>query len=547
MMNEQNNSKTQPDHPENRLSMLWTNPLTLLGLLLVGVATLLMVTFWLFMIMSPSHHKNVYFNIVGYLILPGIFVTGLILCPVGIAVRKLRYRRHAYVRYIPTRWALGFLGISFFLTLPLLGVSGYYGYEYTETSQFCGSCHSVMNPHYTAYQDSPHARVSCSECHIGPGASGLVKSKLSGVNQLFSVAVNDYPKPIPPIIKHLRPVREACERCHWPDKFVGWAYKSLIHYGHQEDNPRYEYELMVKVGGVHPELNVAQGIHLHMAGHVRFVATDELLQEIPWVEYTCNDGTKVVYRSDGEPADAPPPNGDMRRLVCVDCHSGGGHQFHAPQDSVDRAMGSHRIDNALPYIKLQSVAALTKPYEDKAQALEGIEKDITGFYREKYPRVWQEQKDKIKQAVQVLQQIYRRNFFPYMNVDWRTYPINIGHMFWPGCFRCHDGLHKNDQDQAITSNCQACHVFLYEEEGTELIREGGFRHEMRLHDLGDEFAIHDNMLCHECHNGGTRAYGDEITDAVHCGNCHESGRWLEMEHGVNFVETTRPAEEVSLP
>jgi hypothetical protein len=47
-----------------------------------------------------------------------------------------------------------------------------------------------MKPEYTAYQNSPHARVACVNCHIGPGANWFVKSKLSGTWQVISVTFN---------------------------------------------------------------------------------------------------------------------------------------------------------------------------------------------------------------------------------------------------------------------------------------------------------------------------------------------------------------------
>src|SRR5208282_736036 len=90
------------------------------------------------------------------------------------------------------------------------------------TGQFRGlTCHNVMQPEYSSWVESPHARVACAECHIGPGASWFVKSKLSGVGQVFAVAFNTYPKPIPTPVANLRPARETCEHCHWPARFSG--------------------------------------------------------------------------------------------------------------------------------------------------------------------------------------------------------------------------------------------------------------------------------------------------------------------------------------
>ena len=47
-----------------------------------------------------------------------------------------------------------FLAIILFLGLSAIG--GYESYHYTDSVAFCGrTCHSVMNPEYTAYQHRP--------------------------------------------------------------------------------------------------------------------------------------------------------------------------------------------------------------------------------------------------------------------------------------------------------------------------------------------------------------------------------------------------------
>jgi len=79
-------------------------------------------------------------------------------------------------------------------------------YEYTDSDKFCGTtCHSVMNSEYTAYEFSPHARVGCVKCHIGPGAGWFVRAKLSGAYQAYATLFNKYLKPIPTPIENLRP------------------------------------------------------------------------------------------------------------------------------------------------------------------------------------------------------------------------------------------------------------------------------------------------------------------------------------------------------
>jgi hypothetical protein len=46
-----------------------------------------------------------------------------------------------------------------------------------------------------------------------------------------------------------------------------------------------------------------------------------------------------------------------------------------------------------------------------------------------------------------------------MGVGWGTYPNNIGHMAFPGCFRCHDGSHATRNGTVIRQECDLCHDF----------------------------------------------------------------------------------------
>src|SRR5690242_14240404 len=146
---------------------------------------------------------NPYAGILIFMILPPIFALGLILIPIGI-VRDLRkFRRlgtlpstyptvdfaHEGVR----RTAL-FIVVMTAINLPIFAFATYRGTVFMESTQFCGqTCHKVMDPEYTAYQRSPHARVACVECHIGPGAPWFVRSKISGSYQVLAVTFNLYP------------------------------------------------------------------------------------------------------------------------------------------------------------------------------------------------------------------------------------------------------------------------------------------------------------------------------------------------------------------
>jgi nitrate/TMAO reductase-like tetraheme cytochrome c subunit len=236
---------------------LWTNWITLMGLLLVAVGILLLLTFWLFMFVSPDAEKNQYLGIVGCVMLPGIFVTGLAMCPVGIFLRKRRIARNSPIWQISTRRALLFLAVTFFLILPVLGVAGYHGFEFTETSEFCGTiCHN-MDPQYQRYEQSPHARVTCSGCHIGPGAGAFVKAKAAGMRQLGLTIMGTYDRPVPPAINSLRPASDTCEQCHWPSQFFGSLLRKTVHFAPDETNTRHDYDLLMKVGGLNNNLGKA--------------------------------------------------------------------------------------------------------------------------------------------------------------------------------------------------------------------------------------------------------------------------------------------------
>lgn len=522
--------------PAQRVRLL-QNAISAIGFSIVVVSIALLITAGLFYFFTPS--PNPYVDIVTFLVLPGVLLTGLLITPLGAVIKYLRVRGrsaggHSWVA-LPridlydraTRDSvLLFVVASVFLVLPVLAVSSYHAYHYTESTEFCGKvCHSVMEPEATAHAGSPHARVTCADCHIGSGASWFVKSKLSGVRQVFAVIGDTYSRPIPPAIHELRPARDTCEECHWPSKFFGSQLKEVVHYSEDEANTRRTVRMLLKTGGADPTMGRVEGIHMHMVfgGRIQYVATDPGLQQIPWVRYVDNEGKEQIYRSDGLPHDDPPPAGAVRTIDCMDCHNRGAHHFRSPQAAMDLYLNSGRIDATLPYIKHEAVKALTLPYKDAAQAEAGIERELRAFYEQKYPALLAERGAAVAEAIAAVQDIYRRNFFPQMKVDWRTYPENIGHLNSPGCMRCHDGRHLNREGVAISSDCDVCHTFLNAVEGQEsTYHEDIFHHSMKtLH--------HESLQCIQCHSGGP---------LKGCRDCHASGEWLD-ERG---KEMFKPAD-----
>jgi len=145
-------------------------------------------------------------------------------------------------------------------------------------------------------------------------------------------------------------------------------------------------------------------------------------------------------------------------MQCVDCHNRPTHTFELPERAVDEAMGLGRISPTLPYVKKKAKELLKINYASNKDAATDIPVRLTGFYRDKYPAISSERCDDIKTAGTEIAEIYNRNVFPDLKVTWGTYPNNLGHTDFPGCFRCHDGSHStSDRKTTITQDCNTCH------------------------------------------------------------------------------------------
>ncbi|MBZ5514519.1 MAG: NapC/NirT family cytochrome c [Acidobacteriia bacterium] len=417
-----------------------------------------------------SFRPNPYVGILVFLILPGVFVLGLVLIPVGI-IREFRRRRRlgALPSIYPTidfsqrelrRTAL-FIAVMTAINVPLFAVASYRGTVYMDSVQFCGlTCHQVMAPEFTAYQRSPHARVACVDCHIGPGAPWFVRSKLSGSYQVLAVTFNLYPRPIPTPVHNLRPASETCEECHWPERFSGDKLVIRSKYADDEHNTASKTVLLMHIGGRNLDLTLV-GIHGAHLGLVTYISTDEKRQQIPWVSHREPDGTIAEYASTENPPKPELLASGVRRLMdCMDCHNRPSHIFYLPETAVDREMAAGRISASLPFVHKVSVELLKKNYPTRQDAETDLPEALGEYYRKNHLSVYNSQQAEIEQAGRALVYIYEGNVFPAMNVTWGTYPNNLGHMDFPGCFRCHDGNHKTKGGKEITQDCNACHNLL---------------------------------------------------------------------------------------
>ncbi len=486
------------------------NTLTLLGAAIAAVSFGLIV--FLMVLELLTEEPKPYMGIIAFVVLPTFLIIGLALIAAGI-IREHRRERAGkpHGLHLPRidlndpkhRTAFSYFAFGSIILLMFSAFGSFKAYEYTDSDQFCGeTCHKVMEPEFTAYQFSPHARVGCVKCHIGPGAGWFVRSKLSGAYQVYAVTFDKYPTPIPTPIENLRPAQETCEQCHWPKHFFSEKQHINTYFLSDEQNTKWTLNLLMKIGGGNIEAGPTSGIHWHMniSHEVTYIPADSQRQVIPWIRVRDADGKERVYRnSEAGMSDEQLAQFKQRRMDCIDCHNRPSHIYRPAARSVNHVMALGWVDPELPFIKSKTVEALEFPYSSKTVALDSIKRLIEEYYLTNHPAIAERKKNEIKRAVEETQKIYTRNYFPSMKVSWKNFPDNIGHLYSQGCFRCHDGKHVSDDGKVLSRDCNACHTVLAQqfEKGKQRISLAGidYRHPV---DIGDAWK---EMHCSDCHRG----------------------------------------------
>jgi nitrate/TMAO reductase-like tetraheme cytochrome c subunit len=487
--------------PRESFRRLFRNWLSWAGIVLSASA--LFAFLLLVAIDQFAGHRNPYVGILAYVVAPGFFILGIVLIVIGVVLRWRAERRAVraeapFVLKIDLsrardRKILAVFAACSVAFLFLTALGSYQTYQYTESVQFCGrTCHLPMEPEFVASQHTAHAKVECVACHVGPGAAAYFKTKLNGVKQLYHTVGNDFERPIYVTAANPRPAQAICEQCHWPKKYAGSVERTYRHFLSDEKNTPFTVRLLLNVGGGDPSNGPEGGIHWHMniANKIEYIATDDRLLSIPWVRMTNEKGVTTEYQTPEFKGN--PSQYRIRRMDCMDCHSRPAHKVHTPNDAVDLALATGRIDPGIPWAKSKVVAALVKPYSTKTEALQKIAASL----REAYPDPSQ-----ADPLINEAEAIYRANFFPEVKLDWRTHPDFVGHKDWDGCFRCHDGKHQSpDGKMSIkASDCRSCHLILAQGSGEKLEQVNA-----KGHDFLHIDAEYSEFSCTECHTGGTQ-------------------------------------------
>ena len=456
------------------------NPISLAGGAITTAAGVTMIAYWLVELFGRAN-DNPYLGIIFFLLLPALFIAGLAMIPIGMWVRRKKLQKAGLIPLeFPKvdfndkifRHGVDIVLAATILNFLVVSVASYRGAAYMDSPQFCGqSCH-VMHPEFTAYKISAHSHVACVDCHIGAGAAAYFSAKVNGTKQLIEVSfhplaplapkwIPDYPTPIPSPVESLRPARYTCEGCHTPARFIGEKLLVKSSFADDEKNTETQTVLVLHLGGL-DGLSHLTGIHGVHLGHIEYVATDPTRTTIPWVQKRNDNGTETVYATGAAGSGVPP--GERRVMDCIDCHNRAAHTFVTAEDALNRAMSDGPISPELPWIHKEGLALLNGKYASEAEARAQIPAQLEAFYRSEHPEVLATKAALVKSAGEQLAILYSQNVFPSMKVTWGTHPNHIGHMSYPGCFRCHDGEHAAKGGASIPQDCSVCHNLLATDE-----------------------------------------------------------------------------------
>ena len=423
--------------------------------------------------------NNPYFAFLIYMVMGPLFLAGLATVAVGVLFFKdheeigiftIEYIREQLTmpgRFIRIRRLIYFSTGLFLFTATVIWLVSYTGFKYTETTGFCGQfCHSVMEPEYITYQNSPHSRIACVDCHISGSSDLVTRSKMSGLKMIYATVFDDFERPLKNPEHPLRPSREVCEQCHRPEVFHGDKLYIKDIFLPDEHNTHVQTVLLMRVGAGGFREHTAGGIHWHVSPthQVYYQAGENDDDPFGRIKLIDHDGSTQIFDRQSR-NDQPSANTEFRLMDCMDCHNRPTHVFLSPGEALDRKMSVGVIPRDLPFIKKVALEVIQVQYPDKVQARKKIAATIEAWYRKNEPEVYRLRYADLEKAANGAFKAWSENVFPQMAIGWGTYQSNIGHRDDEhGCFRCHQDDYKTEAGREISSNCDLCHYILADRE-----------------------------------------------------------------------------------
>jgi len=476
------------------------NPITIVGALIacVGLGGAGFALVAGFLDEDPSAVKG----ILGYVVMPNVALLGVLVMAAGVLRGAWRAARAAAAagESRAVRIDVGGLrqlfGIAAFAgiavgSLLVLGGTAYRGIEFTESTTFCGTCHTVMQPQVEAHLTAPHAEVECAKCHVayrasplGPNVTAYVNSKIGGMRQMLAVMTDSYDRPVRAPASAIPDTNHTCQGCHPAGKDYGVVLREYNEYATDDANTRHPRLLAFNVdtGSAQSANTSGFPVHWHATAKLYYTATNASRSTISWVGVEGADGGLEQWTNPKVPLAAGEPAASQRQLMsCIDCHNRVGHLIPSPDALVDDALEHGRIDRTLPYVKREAVSLLggtgggANPDVLAADfSRSGWFDQLAKFYADNYPEIAATRQPEIRNAIDELQKISKQILYPDMKADWLTYPDNLSHNLpagiktsagqdTPGCFRCHGTLVNVKTGQMLPGTmggegCLACHA-----------------------------------------------------------------------------------------
>jgi nitrate/TMAO reductase-like tetraheme cytochrome c subunit len=402
-------------------------------------------------------------------------------------------------------------------------VTGAYAWEYTNSPEFCGTACHTMPPEYTSYLASPHARVDCVECHIGRDfIATRITRKAGDIKHILSLAFKQYEFPIQ--ADDLRPARDTCEQCHFPEKFSDDSLREIRTFASDQSNTPSSIFLTLKTGGGTTREGLGRGIHWHIENKVYYLPIDEAEQEIPFVRVIEDDGSQIDFVELGFSFGAEEiATESLQEMDCITCHNRITHLVPRPEDAVDEMLARGVISPLIPEIRRKSLEVLHIPYESKSTGLDSIER-LLAFYQKNYAEYYAINNELVTNAIDALLDYYLTSVYPEQKSDWDSHNDNLGHQDNPGCFRCHDGEHLNDQNEAIRLECNVCHSIPVVAKPSDFVTtiEISRGPEPESHLSPNWIALHRDVFDTSCSNCHTVENPGGTDDSSFCANsaCH---------------------------
>ena len=435
------------------------------------------------------------------------------------------------------------------IVVVLAGIVGILGWEFSNSNTFCAViCHNVHPEESYAHKASQHAKVTCVECHMGR----LPMLKIAAVKVTHSAhlwgMIAGYERPL--TSPSMPASRKSCEGCHAEQSHLRDSVLVRKHYEPNEANTETTIQLTLRTGPSWARKLGGKGVHWHLGkeNQVRFIAIDEQNLNIPWVESTEAGGKTVVYTDVTQPlTNEEIAQSEKKVMECIDCHNRVGHPFLNPETVVDNALAQGYLDRRFPFIKARLVNLLQQEYASEEEALDLVEEASAQYQKdfpnipEEYPEDYDRFKEFARERRKAIANWLVRSKFRHPGVSWQSFQDMSGHKYTPGCFRCHNGKHLDEEGNPISVNCTTCHnvPFIKKERDPAFWQRRPFGDlKPKSHKQPDFILEHKNLIgesCKSCHQ--EIKYGTD--NKTFCANpaCHAT-EWPGLDMKARRIKKT---------